>query len=76
MDELYHKRWRPAEVCRLTELFITGHTPEDIARKLERNLRAVKSKVWRLGLQKKKRQGDHARRRNLDCMPNPFGWMK
>lgn len=76
MDEIYHKRWRPADVRRLTELYMAGGCPEDIAGALGRNVRAVKSKVWRLGLQKKKKQVDLEARRSLDCMPNPFTWMK
>ncbi len=74
MDEIYHKRWRPADVRKLSELYAAGRSPEEIAGELGRNVRAVKSKVWRLGLRRK--QIAREARRNLDCMPNPFGWMK
>nr|DAL54655.1 MAG TPA_asm: GcrA cell cycle regulator [Caudoviricetes sp.] len=74
MNEIYHKRWRPEEERLLTKLYMAGHTPESIAERMGRVAPAVKCKIQRLGLHR--RQIDREARIKLECMPNPFKWMK
>ena len=88
-SEVYHSRWSDDETLRLFEMVANGKTRDEIAAALGRTRNAVVFKLARIkqdpelmklyaerrGFVEKRTRLEEQRRR-LDCMPNPFRFVR
>lgn len=89
MNKSYHSRWNHEENLRMLEMVANGKTYDEIAMALGRTRNAVVFKLARIKqdpeLMKlyaerrgfvEKRTRLKEQRRGLDCMPNPFRFVR
>lgn len=89
MNKSYHSRWNHEENLRMLEMVANGKTYDEIAMALGRTRNAVVFKLARIKqdpelmklyaerrgfVEKRTRLKEH--RRGLDCMPNPFRFVR
>ena len=88
-SEVYHSRWSDDETLRLFEMVANGKTRDEIAVALGRTRNAVVCKISRIKQDPErlklyaerrgfveKRTRLEEQRRGLDCMPNPFRFVR
>lgn len=71
-------RWTPAELDALEAAYQAGEAVEAIAAELNRSAASVWSQIYRLGLACEAKRSRICRdkiSRELDCMPNPLGFL-
>ena len=89
MNKSYHSRWNHEENLRMLEMVAGGKTYDEIAMALGRTRNAVVFKLTRLRkdpelmnlyaecrVSAEKRTRLEEQRRGLDCMPNPFRFVR
>ena len=89
MNKSYHSRWNHEENLRMLEMVANGKTYDEIAMALGRTRNAVVFKLTRIRkdselmnlyaecrVSAEKRTRLEEQRRGLDCMPNPFRFVR